>query len=84
MIELMTLCRLLRQGYRSSIKNGKHTMKNLIRLKQQAYLSIYCNVSFKDIGEIANTVFGQNAKSYQRSFFRVINNKWLWCPKLSM
>lgn len=58
--------------------------EELIHLKQQAYLSIYDDISFKDIKDIANTVFDKNAKSYQRSFFRVIDGIWLWCPKLSI
>ena len=53
-------------------------------LKQQEYLSIYDDVSFNDIKDIANTVFGKNAKMYQRSYFRVKDKTWLWCPKLSI
>ncbi|MFC0300450.1 AbaSI family restriction endonuclease [Virgibacillus soli] len=58
--------------------------EELQQLKQQEYLSIYDDVSFRDIKDIANTVFGRNSKRYQRSFFRVIDKLWLWCPKLSV
>ncbi|WP_404293046.1 hypothetical protein LG276_22925 [Cytobacillus kochii] len=58
--------------------------EELSELKQKEYLSIYDNVQFKDIKDIANTVFGKNAKRYQLSYFRVIDKTWLWCPKLSI
>ncbi|MTT31792.1 hypothetical protein GMB86_07170 [Terrilactibacillus sp. BCM23-1] len=58
--------------------------EELNQLKQQEYLSIYNDVSFKDIKDIANTVFGKNSKRYQKSWFRIIDNMWLWCPKLSI
>ncbi|WP_121616006.1 AbaSI family restriction endonuclease [Virgibacillus halodenitrificans] len=76
----------------SFIKNkaSKTTLKwktyeeELIELKQQEYLSIYDDLSFMDIKDIANTVFGKNAKRYQRSYFNVGGKMWLWCPKLSI
>ncbi|WP_382353177.1 hypothetical protein [Lederbergia graminis] len=40
-------------------------------MKQQDYLSIYEYISFKDI---SNTIFGMNAKRYQKSCFRIIDN----------
>ncbi|ARK32344.1 AbaSI family restriction endonuclease [Halalkalibacter krulwichiae] len=58
--------------------------EELDEIKQQDYLSIHDEVSFKDIKDIVNTVFGKNAKSYQRSWFRVLDHTWLWCPKLSI
>lgn len=58
--------------------------EEIIQLKQKEYLSIYDDIAFKNIKDIANTVFGKNAKGYQRSFFRVKDNIWLWCPKLSI
>ncbi|WP_281203005.1 hypothetical protein [Cytobacillus kochii] len=53
-------------------------------MKTKKYLSIHDNVQFKDIKDIANTVFRKNAKRYQLSYFRVIDKTWLWCPKLSI
>lgn len=53
-------------------------------LKHKDYLSIYDEVSFKNIKDIANTLFGKNAKAYQKSYFRIKDNMWLWCPKLSI
>lgn len=58
--------------------------EELNHLKQQEFLSIFDDLSFKDIKDITNTVFGKNAKRYQKSFFRVKDNMWLWCPKLSI
>ncbi|WP_217587459.1 AbaSI family restriction endonuclease [Lentibacillus saliphilus] len=58
--------------------------EELKQLKQQEYLTIYDDMSFVDIKDIANTVFGKNAKRYQRSYFRVKDKMWLWCPKLSI
>lgn len=58
--------------------------EELKQLKQQDYLTIYDDISFMDIKDIANTVFGKNAKRYQRSYFRVKDKMWLWCPKLSI
>src|SRR5690606_4183860 len=58
--------------------------EELQMMKKQDYLSIYDDISFKDIKDIANTVFGKNAKRYQLSCFRIIDNTWLWCPKLSI
>ncbi|MYL56731.1 hypothetical protein GLW20_04370 [Virgibacillus halodenitrificans] len=58
--------------------------EELMELKQQEYLSIYDDLSFMDIKDIANTVFGKNAKRYQRSYFNVGGKMWLWCPKLSI
>jgi len=71
-------------------KASKTTLKwmtyeeELQMMKQQEYLSIYDDISFKDIKDIANTIFGKNAKRYQLSCFRIIDNTWLWCPKLSI
>ena len=39
--------------------------------KSQTHLSIYDNIAFQDIKDIANTVFGKNAKRYQRSYFHI-------------
>ncbi|MGP9043887.1 AbaSI family restriction endonuclease [Cytobacillus kochii] len=64
--------------------NWKTYEEELSELKQKEYLSIHDNVQFKDIKDIANTVFGKNAKRYQLSYFRVIDKTWLWCPKLSI
>lgn len=58
--------------------------EELSELKNKDYLSIDDDISFKDIKDIANTVFGKNAKRYQRSCFRIKDNMWLWCPKLSI
>ncbi|WP_110926737.1 AbaSI family restriction endonuclease [Bacillus massiliglaciei] len=58
--------------------------EELLQLKEQGHLSIYDNFSFMYIKDIANTVFGKNAKGYQRSFFNIIGHTWLWCPKLSI
>lgn len=58
--------------------------EELQHLKQREHLSIYDDVSFMDIKDIANTVFGKNSKRYQRSFFKVKDKMWLWCPKLSI
>lgn len=58
--------------------------EELAQLKEKEVLSIYDTVSFKDIKDIANTVFGKQAKRYQKSYFRVYENTWLWCPKLSI
>ncbi|MGG3432860.1 AbaSI family restriction endonuclease [Heyndrickxia coagulans] len=58
--------------------------EELMQLKQQKYLSIYEDVSFMDIKDIANTVFGKNSKRYQQSYFKVKDKMWLWCPKLSI
>lgn len=58
--------------------------EELMQLKQQKYLSIYEDVSFMDIKDIANTVFGKNSKGYQLSYFKVKDKMWLWCPKLSI
>ncbi|MEI3613568.1 AbaSI family restriction endonuclease [Pseudogracilibacillus sp. SO30301A] len=67
-----------------SILEWKTYEEELKQLKQQEYLTIYDAISFMDIKDIANTVFGKNAKRYQRSYFRVKNKMWLWCPKLSI
>lgn len=58
--------------------------EELKQLKQQSHLTIYDDVSFMDIKDIANTVFGKNSKRYQKSFFKVGDKMWLWCPKLSI
>ncbi|MCC3359486.1 AbaSI family restriction endonuclease [Bacillus sp. REN16] len=58
--------------------------EELQQLKQQKHISIYDEVSFMDIKDIANTIFGKSSKRYQRSFFKVKDNMWLWCPKLSI
>jgi len=58
--------------------------EELDHLKQREFLLISDDISFKDIKDIANTVFGKNAKRYQKSFFRVRDKLWIWCPKLSI
>lgn len=58
--------------------------EQLAELKKSDVLSIYDDISFNDIKDIANTVFGKQAKRYQMSYFRVYENTWLWCPKLSI
>lgn len=58
--------------------------EELQQLKQRTHLSIYDDVSFRDIKDIANTIFGKSSKRYQRSFFKVKDKMWLWCPKLSV
>lgn len=71
-------------------KASKTTLKwqtyeeELQHLKLKKYLTIYDDVSFMDIKDIANTVFGKNSKRYQRSYFRLKDKIWLWCPKLSI
>ncbi|QTN01147.1 hypothetical protein ERJ70_18780 [Sediminibacillus dalangtanensis] len=67
-----------------TILKWKTYEEELKQLKQQEYLTIYDDISFMDIKDIANTVFGKNAKRYQRSYFRVKDKLWLWCPKLSI
>ncbi|WP_371068847.1 AbaSI family restriction endonuclease [Sediminibacillus sp. JSM 1682029] len=67
-----------------TILKWKTYEEELKQLKQQEYLTIYDEISFMDIKDIANTVFGKNAKRYQRSYFRVKDKLWLWCPKLSI
>ncbi|SFF64644.1 hypothetical protein SAMN05216353_10462 [Halobacillus alkaliphilus] len=52
--------------------------------RSQTHLSIHDKIAFQDIKDIANTVFGKNAKRYQRSYFRIGPQLWLWCPKLSI
>ncbi|WP_053071853.1 AbaSI family restriction endonuclease [Ornithinibacillus contaminans] len=62
-----------------------HTYEEeLNSLKQQEHITIHQGYSFKDIKDIANTIFGKNSKRYQKSWFRVKDNMWLWCPKLSI
>ncbi|WP_160037137.1 AbaSI family restriction endonuclease [Paenibacillus sp. An7] len=56
----------------------------LKQIKQQEYLSIYDDVSFKNITDIANNIFGKTYKGFQRSGFRVTETLWVWCPKLSV
>ncbi|MBP1915177.1 putative DNA binding CopG/RHH family protein [Lederbergia galactosidilyticus] len=71
-------------------KASKTTLKwqtyeeELQHLKLKKYLTIYDDVSFMDIKDIANTVFEKNSKRYQRSYFRLKDKIWLWCPKLSI
>lgn len=67
-----------------TILKWKTYEEELNHLKQQEFLSIYDDVSYKDIKDIANTVFGKNSKRYQKSFFRVKDKMWLWCPKLAI
>ncbi|GIO22244.1 AbaSI family restriction endonuclease [Oceanobacillus sp. J11TS1] len=67
-----------------TILKWKTYEEELNQLRQQEYLTIYDDISFMDIKDIANTVFGKNAKRYQRSYFRVKDKTWLWCPKLSI
>nr|WP_306462697.1 hypothetical protein [Halobacillus litoralis] len=62
-----------------------HTYEEeLEHCRRQPHLSIYDSITFQDIKDIANTIFGKNAKRYQRSYFRIRENMWLWCPKLSI
>ncbi|WP_027955944.1 AbaSI family restriction endonuclease [Halobacillus kuroshimensis] len=62
-----------------------HTYEEELELcRGQSHLSIYDSITFQDIKDIANTIFGKNAKRYQRSYFRIRENMWLWCPKLSI
>lgn len=58
--------------------------EELIQIKQQEYLSIYDDVSFKKITDIANNIFGKTYKDFQRSGFRVTETLYVWCPKLSV
>ncbi|MBM7095166.1 hypothetical protein JSY36_05290 [Bacillus sp. H-16] len=58
--------------------------EQLVELKEKEVLSVYDDVSFMNIKDIANTIFGKQAKGYQRSCFRIYENTWLWCPKLSI
>ncbi|WP_143484623.1 AbaSI family restriction endonuclease [Halalkalibacillus sediminis] len=58
--------------------------EELAQLMQKETLSIYDDISFQYIKDIANTIFNRNAKGYQRSYFRVRENLWIWCPKLSI
>lgn len=58
--------------------------EELNQIKQQEYLSIYDDVSFKEITDIANNIFGKTYKGFQRSGFRVTETLWVWCPKLSV
>ncbi|MEK5023160.1 AbaSI family restriction endonuclease [Paenibacillus sp. FSL M7-1046] len=58
--------------------------EELSQIKQQEYLSIYDNVSFKQITDIANNVFDKGYIGFQRSGFRVSDTLWVWCPKLSV
>ena len=58
--------------------------QELEHVKNQEFLSIYDDISFKDIKDITNTIFGKNSKRYQRSYFKLKDRLWLWCPKLSI
>ncbi|MGE7828561.1 AbaSI family restriction endonuclease [Paenibacillus sp. NPDC093718] len=58
--------------------------EELDQIKQQDYLTIYDDVSFKNITDIANTIFGKKFKGFQRSGFRVTDTLWIWCPKLAV
>lgn len=64
--------------------NWKSYDEELEQLKQQDELTIYDDFSFTYIKDIANTVFGKNARGYQQSYFRLKDKLWLWCPKLSI
>ncbi|MYL29714.1 hypothetical protein GLW03_07750 [Halobacillus halophilus] len=62
-----------------------HTYEEELEIyRGESHLSIYDSITFQDIKDIANTIFGKNAKRYQRSYFRIRENMWLWCPKLSI
>lgn len=58
--------------------------EELSEIKQQEYITIYDGVSFENITDIANTIFGKNYKGFQRSGFRVTETLWVWCPKLAV
>lgn len=53
-------------------------------LKNQDYLSIYDDISFRYLKDIANTVFGKNYKGLQQVFIKITAKRRLWCPKLSI
>ncbi|OMD26223.1 hypothetical protein BJP51_27470 [Paenibacillus odorifer] len=53
-------------------------------IRQQEYLSIYDNVSFKKIIHMANSVFDKGYINFQKGGFRVSDTLWVWCPKLSV
>ncbi len=54
-------------------------------IKQRGVLRIEDNYSFSTIADICQKCLGKD-KDYkiQRSFFRVANDKMLWCPKLAI
>ncbi len=58
--------------------------EELDQVRQQKYLSIYDDASFKYIKDIANIVFDRNVKGLQQAFFKAKDNVWAWCPKLSI
>lgn len=58
--------------------------EELNQIKQREYLSIYDDIMFKEITDIANNIFGKAYKGFQRSEFRVTETLWVWCPKLSV
>ncbi|WP_205600712.1 hypothetical protein [Gracilibacillus sp. YIM 98692] len=58
--------------------------EELDKVRQQKYLSIYDDVSFKYIKDIANIIFGRNVKGFQHAVFKAKDNGWAWCPKLSI
>lgn len=58
--------------------------EELEQCRSQEFLSVHDAYTFKDIKDIANTVFGKNSKRYQRSYFSIGEQTWLWCPKLSI
>lgn len=58
--------------------------EELNQIKQREYLSIYDDLMFKEITDIANNIFGKAYKGFQRSGFRVTETLWVWCPKLSV
>jgi very-short-patch-repair endonuclease len=58
--------------------------EELNQIKQREYLSIYDDIMFKEITDIANNIFGKAYKGFQRSGFRVTETLWVWCPKLSV
>lgn len=54
-------------------------------IKQRGVLRIADNYSFSTIADICQKCFGKDANyRIQRSFFRVADDRMLWCPKLAI
>ena len=54
-------------------------------IKQRGVLRIGDNYSFSTIADICQKCFGKDANyRIQRSFFRVTDDRMLWCPKLAI
>ena len=54
-------------------------------IKQRGVLRIADNYSFSTIADICQKCFGKDANyRIQRSFFRVTDDRMLWCPKLAI